>query len=161
MISTVAVGTDGSATAAEAIEQAAEIARRFEARLVLLSAFNDSSYAGTGEDIELQWAENTSARVRSMLERLEEELGQSGIECETRADEGDPAEVLVRLAEECGADLLRDRQQGNEAPLARKRSQHRDPQGRMLGPRDQDDLIPDLFRRSGSSRRRPRTGRIG
>lgn len=106
MISTVAVGTDGSATAAEAIEQAAEIARRFEARLVLLSAFNDSSYAGTGEDIELQWAENTSARVRSMLERLEEELGQSGIECETRADEGDPAEVLVRLAEECGADLL-------------------------------------------------------
>ena len=106
MISTVAVGTDGSATAAEAIEQAAEIARRFEARLVLLSAFNDSSYAGTGEDIELQWAENTSARVRSMLERLEEELGRSGIECETRADEGDPAEVLVRLAEECGADLL-------------------------------------------------------
>ena len=106
MISTVAVGTDGSATAAEAIEQAAEIARHFQARLVLLSAFNDSSYAGTGEDIELQWAENTSARVRSMLERLEEELGQSGIECETRADEGDPAEVLVRLAEECGADLL-------------------------------------------------------
>ena len=31
---------------------------------------------------------------------------RSGIECETLADEGDPGEVLVRLAAECGADLL-------------------------------------------------------
>ncbi len=106
MISTVAVGTDGSATAAEAVEQAAEMARRFGAKLVLLSAFNDSDPSGAEEDIELQWASNTSARVKSILERLEAELGESGIECEVRADEGEPAEVLVRLAEECGADLL-------------------------------------------------------
>ncbi|HET9851860.1 MAG TPA: universal stress protein [Candidatus Limnocylindrales bacterium] len=106
MISTVAVGTDGSATAAEAVAQAAEIARRFGARLVLLSAFNDSDTSSAEEDIELQWAANTSARVRSILERLEAELGQSGIDCEVRADEGDPAEVLVRLAEVCSADLL-------------------------------------------------------
>ena len=106
MISTVAVGTDGSATASAAIEEAAEIARRFDAKLVLLSAFNDSGGRAAGEDIELQWAANTSARVRSLLERLEAELGESGIDCEARADEGDPAEVLVRLAEESGADLL-------------------------------------------------------
>jgi nucleotide-binding universal stress UspA family protein len=106
MISTVAVGTDGSATAAEAVAQAAEIARRFGARLVLLSAFNDSDTSSAEEDIELQWAANTSARVRSILERLEAEFGQSGIDCEVRADEGDPAEVLVRLADECSADLL-------------------------------------------------------
>jgi nucleotide-binding universal stress UspA family protein len=37
---------------------------------------------------------------------LEAEFGQSGIDCEVRADEGDPAEVLVRLADECSADLL-------------------------------------------------------
>ena len=107
MLSTVAVGTDGSATAARAIEQAAEIARRFGAKLVLLSAFSDSgSTAVAEEDIELQWATNSSARVRSILERLQAELGQSGVDCEIRADEGDPADVLVRLAEECGADLL-------------------------------------------------------
>ena len=35
MITTVAVGTDGSATAKAAVEEAAEIARRFEAKLVL------------------------------------------------------------------------------------------------------------------------------
>ena len=108
MISTIAVGTDGSATAREAVGEAAEIARRFGAKLVLLSAFQDSRgrQSVSDEDIELRWASNSAARVRSILEGLEAELGESGLECETRADEGDPAEVLVRLAEECAADLL-------------------------------------------------------
>lgn len=109
MISTVAVGTDGSATADEAVRHAAEIARRFDAKLVLLSAFRNpkgSSASRRGDDIELQWASNPSARVRSILERSEADLRRSGLECETRADEGDPGEVLVRLASECGADLL-------------------------------------------------------
>ena len=108
MISTIAVGTDGSATAREAVGEAAEIARRFGAKLVLLSAFQDSRgrQSVSDEDIELRWASNSAARVRSILDGLEAELGESGLECETRADEGDPAEVLVRLAEECAADLL-------------------------------------------------------
>ena len=105
MISSVAVGTDGSATADQAVKEAAEIARRFDAKLVLLSAFHDSS-AGEGEDIERQWEWNSSARLKAILERTEAELSQSGLECETQTDDGDPADVLVRLAEECGADLL-------------------------------------------------------
>jgi nucleotide-binding universal stress UspA family protein len=106
MISTVAVGTDGSATAEEAVREAAELARRFEAKLVLLSAFKDGSGGPADDDVERQWASSSSARVKSMLERTEAELSSAGIECETRVDEGDPAEVLVRLAAECGADLL-------------------------------------------------------
>jgi len=108
MISTVAVGTDGSATAEQAVQEAAEIARRFDAKLVLLSAFHKSKTrrGGGGQDIEVQWISNSAARVKSILERSEASLRQSGIECETRADEGDPGEVLVRLADECGADLL-------------------------------------------------------
>ena len=105
MFSTVAVGTDGSETAGEAVEQATEVARRFGAKLVVLSAIKGGS-APPDEDIERQWATNSSARVQSILERTREELAQEGIECETRAEEGDPAEVLVRLADECGADLL-------------------------------------------------------
>ena len=108
MISTVAVGTDGSATAEEAVKQAADLARRFGAKLVLLSAFSGSrgSPEGRGKGVELQWASSSQARVRTILERSETALRQEGIECETRSDEGDPADVLVRLAEECGADLL-------------------------------------------------------
>ena len=107
MISIVAVGTDGSATAAEAVKEAADIARRCDAKLVLLSAFDDSGPgAAGGEDIERQWASSSSARTRSILDGLEADLRQSGLECETRSDDGDPADVLVRLAEEAGADLL-------------------------------------------------------
>jgi len=106
MISTIAVGTDGTATANEAVNQAAGIARQFGARLYLLSAFDDSSRGSDGDDVELQWASNPAARVRSILERLEEDLNLEGIKTETRAAPGDPAKVLVDLAEECGADLL-------------------------------------------------------
>ena len=105
MISTVAVGTDGSTTAEEAVKEAAEIARRFGAKLVLLSAFKGAP-AAASEDMELQWASSSSARLSSSLERAQAELGRHGLECQTRIDEGDPAEVLVRLAEECRADLL-------------------------------------------------------
>jgi nucleotide-binding universal stress UspA family protein len=106
MISTIAVGTDGTATANEAVKQAAGIAREFGAKLFLLSVFNDSSRGPAGDDVELQWASNPASRVRSILERLEEDLNLEGIKTETRAGSGDPGKVLVELAEECGADLL-------------------------------------------------------
>jgi nucleotide-binding universal stress UspA family protein len=104
MLSTVAVGTDGSPTASEAVAMAVELARRFNAKLVLLSAFKDSP--GTGAATELQWTSSSSARVREILSRTEDELRRQGIDCTTRADEGDPADVLVQLAVECEADLL-------------------------------------------------------
>lgn len=106
MISTVAVGTDGSATAEEAVKQAADLARRFEAKLVLLSAFPGAQGFAAYAGIELEWASSSQAHVKAMLERSETALRQEGIECETRSAEGDPADVLVRLAAECGADLL-------------------------------------------------------
>ena len=49
MLATVAVGTDGSATAAKAVDAAAEIAERFGSKLVLLSAFEGTdSPTGSG-----------------------------------------------------------------------------------------------------------------
>jgi nucleotide-binding universal stress UspA family protein len=109
MLSTVAVGTDGSATASKALEAAVEIAQRFDAKLVVLSAFQGSDDRPRGVhrgSEELQWEFDNDARVREMLSRTEQELRQRKIDCTTLVDEGDPAEVLVRLAEECGADLL-------------------------------------------------------
>jgi nucleotide-binding universal stress UspA family protein len=109
MISTIAVGTDGSASATEAVRMAADIARRFDAKLVLVGAFLKSGKAPMdrgGDPAEVQWAFSSSARVQEILTRSENELKQDGIACSTLVDEGDPAEVIVRLAEECGADLL-------------------------------------------------------
>jgi nucleotide-binding universal stress UspA family protein len=105
VISTVAVGTDGSETAAKAVEYAAEMARRFDAELVLVSAFG-KKVAPSDSKSEAHWAHNQAAVVRELLSRTEEELSGTGIKCSTAVDEGDPAEVLVRLADECNADVL-------------------------------------------------------
>jgi nucleotide-binding universal stress UspA family protein len=100
----VAVGTDGSATAEEAVKQAADIAKRFDAKLVLISA--GATAGAEGDDIERQWASNPSARMATMLQRTESRLREEGIDCETRIADGDPAEMLVQLAADCDADML-------------------------------------------------------
>jgi nucleotide-binding universal stress UspA family protein len=108
MYSTIAVGTDGSATASEAVEAATELARRFDAKLVLVSAFQDSGGAQDRRDApeELQWAFNPTARLKEILARTEDVVRHGGIECRTLAEVGDPADVVIRLVEECGADVL-------------------------------------------------------
>jgi nucleotide-binding universal stress UspA family protein len=104
VISTVAVGTDGSETASEAVQQAAEFARRFDAKLVLLSAFKNSPPPPDAG--ESQWSYSPAAQLRGILSRTEEQMKEQGLDCRTVVDEGDPADVLVRLADECGADVL-------------------------------------------------------
>jgi nucleotide-binding universal stress UspA family protein len=108
MLSTVAVGMDGTATSGRAVEAAAEIAERFGARLVLLSVSTeaDDGPVGGGVSDELQWAFNKQSRVREMLSRTEQDMRDRKIDCTTMVDEGDPGDVLVRLASECEADLL-------------------------------------------------------
>jgi nucleotide-binding universal stress UspA family protein len=107
MVSTVAVGTDGSATASEAVGMAVELAQRFDAKLVLLSAFEEGAgKRGAISSSEVEWVSSDAARAREILARTEDQLRRQGIDCATRIDEGDPADVLVELATECGADLL-------------------------------------------------------
>jgi len=48
MVSTIAVGVDGSNTAGEAVKMAAEFARRLDAELVLLSAYKHAAGAASG-----------------------------------------------------------------------------------------------------------------
>jgi nucleotide-binding universal stress UspA family protein len=109
MVSTIAIGVDGSKTAAKALEMAVEIARGSGANLVLLSAVRDSAATSAGQavdTVELDWASNPSSRVHEILARTQSELQRAGVACTTLVDEGDPGDVLVRLAEECGADIL-------------------------------------------------------
>jgi len=108
-ISTVAVGLDGSATAAEAVKMAAELARRFQGKLVLLSAFRELGKTPpnpASDVVELQWTTSSAARVREIVARTAKRLRQEGIDCSTMIGEGDPADVLVQLAHQSGADVL-------------------------------------------------------
>ena len=110
MLSTVAVGTDGSPTASKAVAVAVDFARRFGAKLVLLSAFEENwdraARWGTDAFVAAGWATSTSAELRETLARTEADLRRQGVDCASRIDKGDPADVLVHLATECEADLL-------------------------------------------------------
>ncbi len=106
MLEVVAVGSDGSSTADGAVAMAAELARRYDARLVLLSAFGKDEDRPPGPEAEVDWASSSAARLQESLARTERKLRAQGIDCSTSIDEGKPGEVLVRLAEECGADVL-------------------------------------------------------
>jgi nucleotide-binding universal stress UspA family protein len=106
MITTVAVGTDGSGTATAALEMAADVARRFDAKLVLLSAFDSNRASRSPTDPEGEWSYSPASRLREILGRAEEDLRRDGLDVSMRIDDGEPAEVLVRLAEECEADVL-------------------------------------------------------
>jgi len=98
MIATIAVGTDGSETAGRAVEYACELAERYGARLVLLSAF----VAGPGDG----WAATDAVATERMLANAEDAAAARGIETASAMLEGDPADVLVDLAERHRADLL-------------------------------------------------------
>jgi nucleotide-binding universal stress UspA family protein len=108
-VSTIAIGVDGSPRAAKALEMGVEIARSLGARVVLLSALADSAATSAGmavDTVEEDWAGNPSARVRQILATTQAGVERDGVACTTLVDEGDPGEVLVRLAAECGADIL-------------------------------------------------------
>jgi len=110
MIGTVAVGTDGSETAAKAVSAALELAERYGAALVVLSAFNGRSGAPAAPRLappaHPEWASNAAEQVERILAAAEESAAERGIECSTAMAEGDPGEVLVELAERHGADVL-------------------------------------------------------
>lgn len=106
MFDVVAVGSDGSDTADGAVAFAADMARRYDAKLYLLSAFADGDDRPPGPEAEIEWATSSAARLQERLSRMERRLREEGIDCSVSIDEGKPGDVLVRLAEECGADLL-------------------------------------------------------
>jgi nucleotide-binding universal stress UspA family protein len=112
MISTVAVGTDGSETAGRAVDAAFELAEHFGATLVVLSAFAGQSSGSNmprlsgGASPGAEWASNGAEQVERILASAEEAAAERGIECRSAMAQGDPGEVLVDLAEKHGADVL-------------------------------------------------------
>jgi nucleotide-binding universal stress UspA family protein len=111
-IATVAVGTDGSETAGRAVDAALELAQRFGASLVVLSAYSRQTRAAGGPRMtggsswEAEWAANDAKQAERILTIAEESATERGVRCSSAMGEGDPGEVLVALAERHGADVL-------------------------------------------------------
>jgi nucleotide-binding universal stress UspA family protein len=111
MISTVAVGTDGSDTAAIAVDFAIDLAKRYDARLVIISSYRPVSESRLRREQrdapeEIQWSLNPTEDVDAILADVAEKAEAEGLKHTTVASEGEPADVLVDQAEAQGADAL-------------------------------------------------------
>ncbi len=111
MVQTVAVGTDGSGTADKAVEFAIDLAARYEAKIVFISAYNPVSESrlrreGREAPDDLQWMINPAEDVDATLRDCEERAEERGLRWASEARQGDPAKVLVELAETNNADVL-------------------------------------------------------
>ena len=111
MVQTIAVGTDGSDTAQTAVDFAMDMAERYGAKLIVASAYTPVSesrlrreQAEAPEDI--QWSINPSEEVDATLRAVEEAAKAKGLQYASEARNGDPADVLVDIAEAHGADVI-------------------------------------------------------
>jgi nucleotide-binding universal stress UspA family protein len=105
------VGTDGSETAGEAVRQAAQLADRIGATVHLVSAYEPVSEGRLRDEREnvpedLQWMVNPREDVDATLERAAAPMRNAGVSVELHAREGDPADAILDVAEEQGADLI-------------------------------------------------------
>ncbi len=105
------VGTDGSDTASEAVRQATELARTVGAKVYLVSAYEpvpDSRLRAERLQVpeNLQWMVNPREDVDRTLEQCAAQMRAAGLEVETLAREGDPADSILDVAEEKRADLI-------------------------------------------------------
>jgi nucleotide-binding universal stress UspA family protein len=105
------VGTDGSETAGEAVRQATDLAKQLGAKVHLVSAYEPVPEGRLREERQqvpddLQWMVNPREDVSATLAEAAKDVEQLGVQVETHAREGDPADAILDVAEEQGADLI-------------------------------------------------------
>ena len=111
MLETIAVGTDGSDTATKAVEFALDLAEKYGSRMVFISSYTPVSETRIKREqrdapSDIQWAINPAEDVEAALRAVEELADERGLKWTSEARQGDPADVLVEIAEAHGADLL-------------------------------------------------------
>jgi len=107
----ITVGTDGSPTAAKAVDFAIDMAQRYDAELVVASSYVPVSETRLREEQreapgDVQWAISPSEDVNATLHEVEEKAKECGVTVVTEAREGEPAQVLVEIAEKHDADVI-------------------------------------------------------
>ena len=111
MLKTILVGSDGSPTAAKAVDLAVDLAACYGARLVAGSCFvpvaeDRLAHEQRDAPAEIQWSINPMENADAILRDVEERATARGVRVTSEARMGKPANVLCDLAEEHDADVL-------------------------------------------------------
>jgi nucleotide-binding universal stress UspA family protein len=111
MFESIVVGTDGSETANEAVRQAAALAAALRARVHLVCVYEPVPSAQEQQsevDIhaEAGWVLRPREAVDSTLAAAAAVFTAAGVTVDLYAQRGDPADAILDVAEERGADLI-------------------------------------------------------
>jgi nucleotide-binding universal stress UspA family protein len=111
MFQSIVVGTDGSETAGKAVREAIELARAVGASVDVVSAYEpvpDQRLRAEARQApeDLQWMVNPREDVDATLRAAADQVEAAGVAVRTYAREGDPADAILDVAEERGADLI-------------------------------------------------------
>jgi nucleotide-binding universal stress UspA family protein len=111
MFRSIVVGTDGSETAHKAVEEAIDLAKSIGAVVSLVSAYEPVPQGRLREEArqvpeDVSWMVNPREDVDATLSEAAEVVRNAGLDVETYAREGDPADAILDVAEERGADLI-------------------------------------------------------
>jgi nucleotide-binding universal stress UspA family protein len=111
MFDRIVVGTDGSETAAEAVRQATELAKATGSKLDVVSAFEPVSQERLREESgevpgDVAFAVGPREDVNVVLEASAGPARDAGVDVNTHAREGDPADAILDVAEETHAGLI-------------------------------------------------------
>ena len=111
MLKRIVVGTDGSDTASTAVQQAVDLAKATGAALDVVTAYEPGGTAlSTDQKVEIpgdvQYEMGPRQEVNMILDGAAGVAEQAGVEATTHSREGDPADALLDVAEEVGADLI-------------------------------------------------------
>jgi nucleotide-binding universal stress UspA family protein len=105
----IVVGTDGSDTAKEAVDEAVRIAKALEADVHVVSAFEPlrgARITGAPEGAAKVWAPLPDDQVEATLSQAAAAIRLAGVNVTTHAVREDPADALLSVADKVGATLI-------------------------------------------------------
>jgi nucleotide-binding universal stress UspA family protein len=111
MFSRIVVGTDGSETAKQAVREATELAKKTGASLDIVSAYDPVPASRLREErleapADIEHTVNPSEDVDATLAEAAKEAESAGVTVRTYARQGEPADVILDVADEENADLI-------------------------------------------------------
>ncbi|HEY3303701.1 MAG TPA: universal stress protein [Candidatus Binatia bacterium] len=105
MFKRILVAYDGSDGAKFALDKVTEMAEAAAAELLLLAVGRIPEYAETVSEAE-EAREQAKSYYSKIMEDAADRLRQQGLSATVRIDFGKPGDVILRIAEESGADLI-------------------------------------------------------
>jgi nucleotide-binding universal stress UspA family protein len=105
----IVVGTDGSETAKEAVNEAVRLAKAFGAELHVVSAYKPlrgAHVSGAPEGAARVWQPLPDSRVEAILQEAAAAVRLRDVPVKTHTSEDEPADALLSVASQVNAHLI-------------------------------------------------------